>query len=214
MQLLKELMLPSKNRLLLYKVNGRGDKKRILIIATIHGDEPQGYQALNNYFKNFNKESKNDIYFVPCLNPDGMDNNTRKNSNGVDLNRNFPTKNWIKTDKDNTFYGGDYPSSELETEFIIKIINEINPDLILTLHSPYGIVNYDGPADEIAKFISEITGYPAQKDIGYPTAGSFGTYYGIEKNIPTITLEYSDNQDINHIFEISNKLFDWLIKEF
>ena len=44
----------------------------------------------------------------------------------------------------------------------------------------------------IAQKISEITGYPIQEDIGYPTPGSFGTYCGVERKIPTITLEVSD----------------------
>jgi protein MpaA len=32
-------------------------------------------------------------------------------------------------------------------------------------------------------------GYPIKGDIGYPTPGSFGTWAGIEKKIPMVTLE-------------------------
>ena len=42
-------------------------------------------------------DKANTPLFIPCLNPDGMSKNTRTNSNGVDLNRNFPTKNWGRT---------------------------------------------------------------------------------------------------------------------
>ena len=51
------------------------------------------------------------------------------------------------------------------------------------------MINFDGPALELARRMSKINHYPVTSDIGYPTPGSFGTYAGIEHNIPTITLE-------------------------
>jgi protein MpaA len=37
--------------------------------------------------------------------------------------------------------------------------------------------------------MSKYNGYPVEGDIGYPTPGSLGTYYGKERDIPVITLE-------------------------
>ena len=96
----------------------------------------------------------NSLLFIPCLNPDGMSANTRVNANNVDLNRNFPTKNWGKNEGDNAtcddettaYFGGKSPASEIETKFVIDIIEKYQPKLILTLHAPYKVVNYDGPA--------------------------------------------------------------------
>ena len=143
--------------------------------------------------------------FIPCLNPDGVKSNTRVNANGVDLNRNFPTKNWELTEKNN-FYGGQEPASEIETKFLINVIEEFKPKLILTLHAPYKVVNYDGDALNIAQRISEIIKYPVEASIGYPTPGSFGTWAGIENNIPTITLELDEEIDVKElrkpVFEI------------
>jgi protein MpaA len=163
-------------------------KSQTLIIGVVHGDEPQGEYLINRYLS---ENIKEDVLFIPCLNPDGKTQETRTNSNGVDLNRNFPTKNWEHTEKDN-YYGGDEPASEIETKFLVKIIDKYNPKTIISLHTPYKIVNYDGPAKELAKIISEIIKYPVEASIGYPTPGSFGTYAGIEKNIPTITLEMDE----------------------
>ena len=56
----------------------------------------------------------------------------------------------------------------------------------------------------IAEKISEITGYPVQSDIGYPTPGSFGTYCGVERKIPTITLEVSEKLSEKELW-IQNK---------
>lgn len=155
------------------------------------------------------------LLFIPCLNPDGLQNNTRTNANGVDLNRNFPTKNWGEDtsqagDNPDDYYGGKSPASEIETQFVIDIIEKYKPKLILTLHAPYKIVNYDGPAKEIAQKISDIIGYPVEESIGYPTPGSFGTYCGVERNIPTITLELDEKIPVENLVQPVFEIFDLL----
>lgn len=153
---------------------------------------------------------ENYLLFIPCLNPDGLKLNTRQNANGVDINRNFPTKNWENTEKSSEYFSGESPASEIETKFVMEIIEEYKPDVILTLHAPYKVVNYDGPARKIAEKISEIIGYPTSNDIGYPTPGSFGTYAGIERNIPTITLEFDEEIDIEELIKPVNDIFEYI----
>ncbi len=188
------------------KLLGNNPHKDILVIGVFHGDEPQGNFLINEYLKS-NPETN--LLFINCLNPDGMARGTRTNLSGVDINRNFPTANW-SNQSNGEFYGGKTPASESETQFIIEIINEYNPQIILTFHAPYKVVNYDGPAEKIAEKISKIINYPTEKNIGYPTPGSFGTYCGIERNIPTITLELDENccmKDlIPPVFKILNLL--------
>lgn len=180
----------------------------ILVIGCFHGDEPQGKFLIEKYL-----ETKGDtsLLFVPCLNEYGLKNNVRTNENGVDLNRNFPTKNWEKTEK-NEFFGGETPASEVQTRFLISLIEEVKPKLILTLHAPYKVVNYDGPAEEISQKISQIIGYPVEPSIGYPTPGSFGTWAGIERKIPTITLELDEETDVKELAEPVFKIFELLEK--
>ena len=151
------------------------------------------------------------LLFIPCLNPDGMGKNERTNANGVDLNRNYPTKNWELTGKDQ-YFGGESPSSEIETKFVIETIEEYQPKAIVTLHSPYKIVNYDGPAKDLAEKISEIIKYPVEESIGYPTPGSFGTYCGVERDIPTITLELDEECPVVDLLEPVHQIFDMLGK--
>lgn len=182
------------------------EKQQTLVIGVVHGDEPQGEELINQYMDECNKKN---ILFIPSLNPDGKLANTRVNSNGVDINRNFPTKNWELGEKNN-YYGGDKPASETETKFLIDIIEKYAPKQIITLHTPYKIVNYDGDAKELAKMISDIIKYPVEESIGYSTPGSFGTYAGIERNIPIITLEMDEEESIENLYlpikEIFNKL--------
>ena len=178
-----------------------------LIIGVFHGDEPQGKFLIEEYIKNNVTDS---LSFIPCLNPDGMQLGQRTNANGVDLNRNFPTKNWELTKK-NEFFGGKAPASEIETQFVIDIIQEYKPSLILTLHAPIKVVNYDGPAKSTAEKISEIIKYPVEASIGYPTPGSFGTFAGIERQIPTITLELDETCPVENLIKPVHKIFDLLL---
>lgn len=180
----------------------------VLVLGCMHGDEPQGEYLINEYIKE-NPDTK--LMFVPCVNPDGVNAKTRVNSNGVDINRNFPTKNWELTEK-NEFFGGNSPASEIETKFLVEIIEKYEPKFILTLHAPYKVVNYDGDALEIAEKISKIIGYPVEASIGYPTPGSFGTWAGIEKKIPTITLELDEEIDVKELRKPIFEIFEMLEK--
>lgn len=190
-------------------------RKIILIIGVVHGNEPQGKFLIEKYVTSLRgarrrSNPKNRLLFIPCLNPDGLANNTRQNSNSIDINRNFPTKNWVSESFTSEYFGGKNSSSEIETQFVIDIIEEFSPDVILTLHAPYKVVNYDGPAKEIAAKISQIIGYPSSNDIGYPTPGSLGTYAGIERNIPIITLELDEEIGVKELVSPVNKIFDYL----
>ena len=65
-------------------------------------------------------------------------------------------------------------------------------------------------SEKIAEKISQIINYPAEGSIGYPTPGSFGTYCGVERNIPTITLELDEEIQVQELVEPVFKIFDLL----
>lgn len=208
-QTLDKIQTKNQNEVRLYSVEPLYYEKTLLIIGVMHGDEWQGEPLIEKMMKYSPK--KNRLLFIPCLNPDGKELKTRQNANQVDLNRNFPTKNWILSEK-NDYYGGQSPASEEETKFVIKIIETYPPSAILTIHNPYKIVNFDGPAQKIALKFSYMNNYPLQEDIGYPTPGSFGTYCGAERKIPTITLELPDDEDIEKLWEENKKAFEYFME--
>ena len=71
---------------------GEGNKRKALISAGIHGDEPGGIETIcafleNNQFDKFSDDWE--LTFLPCLNPYGYEYETRENQDGNDLNRYF-----------------------------------------------------------------------------------------------------------------------------
>ena len=200
------------NTIELLETTKKNYKKIVLIMGVFHGEEPQGEYLIREYLKTDLSKIKNKLLIIPCLNPDGKSKNKRQNANGVDLNRNFPTRNWELTEK-NEYFGGNAPASEIETNFVLDVLANHRIDAILSIHAPFKIVNYDGPAEVIAKKVSEITGYPVQADIGYPTPGSFGNYAGVERQIPTITLELPEDETNEQLWITNKPVFDYFANE-
>ena len=175
-----------------YHEYGAGDSA-ILVIGCTHGDEQEGGQVVIRLAELVSLQRadtiKRKIVFVPILNPDGVARRKRTNAHDVDINRNFPTKNWSPVAADGRYSPGPSPSSEPETQLVLELLSRYNPRLIISIHSSLHMINYDGPAKDIANRMAKFNGYRVSDSIGYPTPGSLGTYAGVERNIPIITLE-------------------------
>lgn len=189
------------------------DKKlpNIFFLGVFHGDEVEGEYAIHQFMTELDQnptcECLYNVYFLPCLNPDGKKLKTRTNANCVDLNRNYPTENFkLVTDspKYTELKCGSFPASELETQFMISLVEEYNPKIIISAHSDLHLIDYDGPARDLALMYAEKSGYKFVESVGYPTPGSFGTWAGVEKQIPIITLETwhgSNEQEFEKIWQ-------------
>ncbi len=169
-----------------------------LLIGGIHGDEPLTVQLLGRLVEDIKVTRMQDknkrIVIVPLLNPDGFSRRTRTNANGTDINRNFPTDDWRSSYSSKRHNPGKYPASEPETRAVIDLCKKIKPCKIVALHSPMKLVNYDGPAESLARLMAQANGYPVKNYIGYKTPGSIGTFYGKERKIPVITLELASSR--------------------
>ncbi len=170
--------------------------RTILILGGFHGDEPKSVHLCERFIELIETDpalqSRANWIIAPRINPDGYQIRNRRNANKVDLNRNFPTKNWTLGNPRSRMFGGHKPKSEPETKAIIQLIERSNPAVIVTIHSISNnrfCNNYDGPAKRIATRMSLANNYPVTESIGYPTPGSFGNWTGVERRIPTITLE-------------------------
>ena len=181
----------------------------IFIFGGIHGHEPtsaQLAQRLLSFLQN-NPQARSGVpvAILPAANPDGLAKGTRQNLHGVDCNRNFPATNWRRSKPGHRYYGGPRPLSEPETRAIIKAVRILQPSLIVSVHSfPAGgfCNNYDGPssARDVAELMAKHNKYPPKASIGYPTPGSFGSWAGIDRAIPTITLELPREKSLARIW--------------
>jgi protein MpaA len=172
-------------------VFGNG-KKVILVMGGIHGNEPAGAALAGALERSLRTESISPglkIIVIPEANPDGLKAGTRQNARNVDLNRNFPSKSWQPAATKDRYQPGPAAASEPETNAFVALLDQYLPALIVSIHAPLNCVNWDGPAEFVAKLLADATGYPLKHDIGYPTPGSLGTFAGIDRKIPTITLE-------------------------
>ena len=166
-----------------------------LVIAGVHGDETTAI-VLGERLVELLKRQRipgvtEAVAVIPLANPDGAAIGRRRNARQVDVNRNFPARNWGKSRK-GAFHGGPAPLSEPETVAIKTAVESLRPKRIVSVHSitrGRECNNFDGPGESLAKRMAAHNGYPVKDSIGYPTPGSFGSWAGIDLQIPTITLE-------------------------
>ncbi len=184
---------------------------QILFIAGVHGNESEGFLFLQRFLEEIKHHQipipdNVTLWICPKLNPDGCNELRRTNQNNVDLNRNLPTKDWSPTFVDPKYYPGPYAASEPESKATLVMIENIQPKFIISFHSyEFPMINYNGDCFDLAKEMSKYNFLEPKADIGYPTPGSLGTYCGLERNIPTITLEILRGQEPVHVWDQHSK---------
>ena len=187
-------------------------KIKVMVVGGIHGDELSSSALALNWIKLATQAPGNAISntpasfaggihwrFIPMLNPDGLTAQPAKrvNANGVDLNRNFPTPNWArdakvyweqKTKKDPRRWPGKEPLSEPESKFLHDEMASFKPNLIVSIHAPYGVLDFDGPTVPPSKlgrlYLDQVGIFP----------GSLGNYGGVHKGMPVVTIELPNAQ--------------------
>lgn len=172
---------------------------RVLVVGAIHGDELSSASVAFHWIQQAGQmpsDSPQTIAwrFVPVLNPDGIQVQPprRVNANGVDLNRNFPTPNWERdakiywekrTSKDPRRWPGPKPLSEPESQFLYQQMQSFQPNLIVSIHAPYGVLDFDGPSVPPSRlgrlYLDQVGIFP----------GSLGNYGGVHKGVPVVTIE-------------------------
>jgi hypothetical protein len=77
-----------------------------------------------------------EIYIIPCYNLYGVNNSTRTNENGVDLNRNAPTEYWTPQGSygDST-YSGATAGSEYSTKVMMHYLETLKPQVFIDHHN-------------------------------------------------------------------------------
>jgi protein MpaA len=172
----------------------------LLVMGGIHGDEPATVDLLVELCRRLDsklngKPGAGDLplevpalWLLPAANPDGLARNRKNSERDVDLNRNFPARSF-STAHAPGYFPGPSPLSEPETQAIAALIGQEPIQGAVAVHAPFACVNYDGPAAAWAEAVAAACGWPARGEIGYPTPGSFGSWLGIDRGLPILTLE-------------------------
>jgi protein MpaA len=179
--------------------------KPILLMGGIHGDEPEGVRLANDtlaWLKSQSAERVAPWICVPCLNVDGFAKGERQNANRVDLNRNYPSKDWTPKFEKERYFPGPSAASEVEIQGVIELIHEFKPRLLIHCHSWNPCIVGTGPRSKAdARRLSESSGYELVEEIGYPTPGSLSRYGWHDLKIPVICIEEDDkNPNLDEIW--------------
>lgn len=188
------------------------NRSKIYIDGGHHGNEycssETCFLLIKYLVENYGKDNyvteilnKANIFLTPLINPDGIDHDTRYNTRGVDLNRNYPYF-WTQA---NTHGSG--PASEPEVANNVKFMEKHDFDLYLTLHTgivyliyPWGY-GYDLPPDlalyyKVELDVEEKFGIRAGQSSTslYNASGTSEDYGYGERLIPTFTFEVDNDQ--------------------
>jgi len=188
-----------------------------VVLGGVHPDENTPIHLAFRFAEALHKDAslyaQRRVVVAPIVNPDGffMFPARRTNANGIDLNRNFGTRDWWasanrwwkqRRNSDPRHFPGAAPETEEGTRFQVDLLSRYEPDKVVSIHAPLGFLDYDGPGDNKRQNLSEFE--KEARDLAYVVSrnsnnyrvldfqfypGSLGNYAGNERAIPTVTLE-------------------------
>ncbi|HYF72920.1 MAG TPA: M14 family zinc carboxypeptidase [Nocardioides sp.] len=138
-----------------FRLGERGEPK-VLLISTMHGDEPHTRQILASLRDGRPIRGLN-LWVLPVYNPDGLARHTRKNAHGVDHNRNFPYR-WA--DLDGSYESGPRPGSEPETRAAMRFLKQVRPQWIISFHQPLHGVDTDTKDQRFSRRVADKLNLP------------------------------------------------------
>ncbi|HEY5983588.1 MAG TPA: M14 family metallopeptidase [Anaerolineales bacterium] len=211
---------------------GNGER-RYLIVAGIHGGYEGNTTDLANqlvmYLAGHPEEVPSDasLSVITEMNPDGAargrNPDGRANANGVDLNRNFPTRNWLPDwDHDKCWNarpttGGQWGGSEPETRAVMNFVAVNRISALISYHSAaLGVFPGGDPwepaSERLARALAAATGYPYPPlDIGCTYTGTLADW-AVENGVSAaVDMELSshNNPEFSNNLKALHVLFDF-----
>ncbi|HSX58005.1 MAG TPA: DUF2817 domain-containing protein [Candidatus Saccharimonadales bacterium] len=195
-----------KNRAIVATYFGVGPKK-ILLIATMHGNEGNTGNMLTSWISYLRANqtqigSDRTFVIVAFANPDGKASNNRFNANGVDLNRNFDLPDWQSVSYwQNRSYpngAGSAPFSEPESRALRDLVYSEGPMISISYHSNANMILGDGIAQALGDWYASQTGYTRVQSngeesdvsaLGYVITGTYEEW-ATRRGVKTLVVEF------------------------
>lgn len=169
---------------------GEPGKRRIVLVSTMHGNEPHTRGILQS-LRDGRAIRGVDLWVIPTYNPDGLARGTRRNARGVDLNRNFPYK-WA--DLDGNYESGRRPGSEPETRAVMRFLEEIAPRRVISFHQPLNGVDTDTKDPGFARRLARALRLPQTRlDCGGLCHGTMTMWFNHHFRGAALTVEYGSH---------------------
>jgi murein peptide amidase A len=166
---------------------GQPGQPKAVVMAGMHGDEPAPRQILWS-LRDGKPIRGLDLWVIPSYNPDGLARHARKNSRGVDLNRNYPYR-W--KDLDGDYESGPKPASERETKAVMRFLRDIRPHRIVSFHQPLNGVDSDTKVTSFARRLARNLHLPLKRfACGGVCHGTMTMWYNHNFAGAAITVEY------------------------
>ncbi len=171
--------------------------RRVIWVGGIHGNEREGAISTAELPLALSRVpgalGQVTLTILEDVNPDGTAMNRRGNARGIDLNRNYPARNFLPG---KTYGMG--PLDQPEAKALHDLVRSERPHLVIVAHSWRNdhFINFDGPAVKLAELFADRSGYRVKPSGRIsPTPGSLGSWIGRTLGIPILTLEHERGSD-------------------
>lgn len=177
-----------------------------LYTGAIHGNELSSRYTMENFIADLEANpgripANARVVIVPVANPDGALIGARNNARGVNLNRNFPTRNWtadteVSGGRVEKGAGGPSAGSEPETKALMNLTHRYAPRLVVTHHSQGSLVNSNDvgvalPAGQAYARMARYWFIPNSQTtatFGFVMTGTYESWL-LERGTPAILIE-------------------------
>lgn len=159
----------------IYKLSFGTGEKRVLIWSQMHGNESSGTRAMFDVINFFEANStlaqtilsQLTIDFIPMLNPDGANVNTRRNAVGIDINRDFLAK------------------QSTEIHVLLNQVEKGNYDVLFNLHDQRTIFNV-GQTNEPATLSFLAPSFNLEEDVNDVRKKTMGIIQAINSDLQKV----------------------------
>jgi hypothetical protein len=171
-----------------FRLGDENAARTVVLLGVLHGSERDPARTLRTLRDGRRPVLGVNLWIIPVLNVDGARAQRRTNAHGVDLNRNFPDR-WSRS----VTGAGRAAASEPETRALMRFLDRIDPDVVISLHQPFGVVDTsESKNPALARALGRELGLPRRDvDCGGPCHGTLTGWFNRHHAGEAITVEFS-----------------------